>query len=927
MVPSGASIHEEADMQVRHWGQVALAGLILLIAGSPAFAQVGQAEIRGTVIDESGGALPGVTITATHIDTGTARTTVTSTTGVFLMPALPVGRYRLQLELTGFSSIVQESLPLEVGQSVVLSFTMKVATLQETITVAGESPLVETQKSELAGRVTATQVENLPLNGRNWLDLVALVPGARGNPGTIRAGFAGGDMAKYQVDGVDVSGQCCGGSNQGYSQENIQEFEVITNRYDAEYGRAAGVVINAVTKSGTNQVRGTGFGFLRDSDLGDARNFITERVQPFNEKQVGVNGGGPVRRHRAFFFASYEYQGREITAVPRTGFAAFDVPVSNDITRHFATGRVDAQLGPSHRVFARTSKYNWEQLNVGVDGRSAVSNGFSRPSKNTDLSIGDTWVISSRMVHEIRAGFSAIDNQLISNSTMPLHTFPSIVIGSPTNSPQWWKEFNIQINNSLTYFIPSWHGEHNLKAGFQFFRPRFWGAFPSGPPHGASFTFSRDPGDPNDPRTYPAPTRYSVTLGDPSYVINNRTYAGFVKDDWMLSSRLTLNLGVRYDIETGTINTDLQSPIEPGKKRGDYDNFAPRLGFAYDLRGDGRTVVRGGYGRNFDKVLLNISSNERRSLLFQFAGQTVLNPSYTDPLGGITFEDIKRQNLPRNIIVIANDYRTPTQDQVSIGIAQQLGQRYAVQLDFVHSDGFNEPRSRNINFFEDPVTHLPMDPRIHRRPYPQYIDVTRYETTANSLYNGWQFGFRGRDVGPSWMKSHLSGSYTLSWTRSDHESNRFDGVTNPFNLADEWAFSASDQRHRFIANGYIHFPGNVQVAAIVFAGSKRPINTRTTLDPFGSGTGRWLDATGRTIGRNSERTPKNDYKLDVRVAKSIDVGKLRLQGIIEGFNVLNTKNLTNYNGVFGANTYLQPASSTDIFYQPRQLQFGFRVNY
>jgi carboxypeptidase family protein len=905
----------------------AVALALVLIAGSPAAAQVGQAEIRGTVVDESGAALPGVTVTATHISTGVARTTVTSETGVFLMPALPVGRYRLQLELTGFSTIVQENLPLEVGQSAVLSFAMKVATVQETITVAGASPLVDTQKSDLAGRVNAEQVETLPLNGRNWLDLVALVPGARGNPGTIRAGFGGGDMAKYQVDGVDVSGQCCGGSNQGYSQENIQEFEVITNRYDAEYGRAAGVVINAVTKSGTNQLRSSGFGFFRDSNLGDSPNFFTGTVQPFHEKQVGLNGGGPIKRERVFYFASYEYQARDITASPNTGFAAFDVPVSNGITRHYGTARVDATLNANHRFFARGSVYNWEQLNVGVDGRSTISNGYSRPSKNTDLSVGETWVISNRMVHEIRTGFSAIDNQLVSNSDMPLHTFPSIVIGSPTNSPQWWKEFNIQVNNSLTYFIPSWHGEHKLKAGFQFFRPKFWGAFPSGPPNGASYTFSRDPGDPNDPSTYPAPTRFSIVLGDPSYTINNPTYAGFVKDDWVLSSRVTLNLGVRYDLETGTVNKDLVNPIDPREKRADYNNVAPRLGFAYDVTGNGRTVIRGGYGRNFDKVLLNITSNERRQLLFQYAGYTVLNPSYANPLGGITFEDIKRQNLPRNMTLIAHDYQTPAADQVSVGVARQLGARYAVQLDFVRSKGFNEPRSRSINFFEDPVTHLPKDPTIYGRPYPQFIDISQYETTAKSLYNGWQFGFQGRDIGPEKARSQVSGSYTLSWTRSDHESNRFDGVTNPFNLADEWSFSASDQRHRFIVNDTTRLPWDLQVAAIFFAGSKRPINTRTTLDPFRSGTGRWLDATGRTIPRNSERTKKNDYKLDLRLSKAVQLAHVRLQGILEAFNILNTENLTNYNGVFGSNTYLRPSSSTDTFYQPRQFQFGFRISY
>ena len=913
---------------MRHRLLVPLSAFLFISLGTlPARAQVGQAELRGIVVDESGGALPGVTITATQVDTGAVRTTVTTATGSFLMPALPVGRYRVRAELTGFSTILQEDLVLAVGQSTALTFTMKVAAVQETVTVAGQSPLVETKKSELSGVVNPDQVASLPLNGRNWLDLAALVPGARGNPGTIRAGFAGSDMAKYQVDGVDVSGQCCGGANQGYSQENIQEFEVITNRFDAEYGRVAGLVINAITKSGTNRVRATGFGFFRDSDLGDAKNFFTKKVEPFHEKQVGMNGGGPIKHDRVFYFASYEYQARDITAQPRTGFAAFDVPVNNGITRHYSTGRVDAQLGSAHRAFARASQYNWEQLNVGVDGRSAVSNGYSRPSKNTDLSVGETWVVSDRVVNELRTGFSAIDNQLISNSTLPLHTFTSIVIGSPTNSPQWWEEMNIQVNDSLSYFLPSWHGEHTMKTGFQFFRPKFWGAFPSGAPFGGSYTFSRDPIDPNDPKTYPAPSRYSITLGDTSYTITNPTYAGFFKDDWVVSRNFTLNLGIRYDVETGTINRDLQNPVEPGKKEGDYNNFAPRLGFAYDLRGNGRTVVRGGYGRNYDKVLLNITSNERRQILGQYASYTVVNPSYDNPLGGITFETIKAQNLPRDMIVIANDYKTPAQDQVSIGVAQQIGAGYAVQMDYIHSRGFNEPRSRRINYFEDPATHLPMNPTRFGRPFPQFLEITRYETTARSEYDGWQFGFQGREIGPAWLKSQLSGSYTLSWTYSDHESNRFDNVNNPFNLADEWSFSASDQRHRFIVSDTSRLPWDISASVIFFAGSKRPINTRSNLDPFGSGTGRWLDATGRTIGRYSLRTEKNDYKLDLRLAKDVRIGHMRLQGLVEAFNILNTENLSNYNGVVGANTYLQPANTTDIFYQPRQLQLGFRVSY
>jgi len=262
--------------------------LLILAMSTPAIAQVGQAELRGTVVDESGGALPGATITATHVDTGTVRTTITTAAGTYAMPALPIGAYKIVAELTGFGTVAKEGIRLAVGDAASLDFTLKVATVAETITVQGESPLVDTKKSELSGRVEQRQVDGLPVNGRDWLGLVALVPGARGNVGSIQAGASGSDMAKYQVDGVDVTNQCCGGSNQGYSMENIEEFKVETNRYDAEYGRVNGAVINAVTKSGTNRVRGTGFGFFREDQFfgpfHDAPSPFTGVVSPFDQK-------------------------------------------------------------------------------------------------------------------------------------------------------------------------------------------------------------------------------------------------------------------------------------------------------------------------------------------------------------------------------------------------------------------------------------------------------------------------------------------------------------------------------------------------------------------------------------------------------------------------------------------------------------------
>jgi hypothetical protein len=326
-------------------------------------------------------------------------------------------------------------------------------------------------------------------------------------------------------------------------------------------------------------------------------------------------------------------------------------------------------------------------------------------------------------------------------------------------------------------------------------------------------------------------------------------------------------------------------------------------------------------------VLLNITSNERRVAQGQIISVTVVNPDYNNPLQGRTFEDYKRQNLPRNTTIIANDYATPRQDTASIGFAQQIGSRFAMQLDYVHVRGVNEPRSRSINFFEDPLTHLPRNPTTFGRPYPQFVNITRYETTAKSKYDGIQLGFTQREAGPSWLRFRFQGSYTLSWTYDDHNGNRFDGVNNPFNLADEYSISGADQRHRFTVNGIAHLPGDVTFSTIFFAASTRPIDIRSSLDPFRSGARRWLDATGRTLPRYGERTQKNDYKLDVRLAKKVRTGRISIEAIADAFNVFNTKNFTNYGTNFQSRTYLQPASSTNLFYQPRQVQLGLRVAY
>jgi outer membrane receptor protein involved in Fe transport len=902
--------------------------LMLVVTAVGAFvpearAQVAQAELRGTVTDESGGILPGVTVRATHVETGVVRETLTSDRGSYSMPALPIGSYTVKAELAGFTIVSKEGITLNVGSAALLNFSLKLASVQETITVTGEAPLIDTKLSALAGNIEQKQVQNLPLNGRNWLDLVALVPGARGNPGNIQAGASGQDMAKYQMDGVDITNQCCGGSNTAYSQENIAEFQVITNRFDAQYGRVNGAVINAVTKSGSNAWRGTGFGYFRNDAFGDAKSFFTNQVSPFDQKQVGINSGGPLVKNKAFYFASYEYQKLSATARPNTGSAPLDVSVPADTTSKFITARGDFQLSPAHRLFARFSAYNWEQLNILGNSRTAISGGYSRPSDNYDTSIGHTWVVNSRLVNEIRAGFSAIDNSLEPNSRTVNLDFPSAILGSPTNAPQWWKELNLQFTDLLSFSGLNWHGEHAIKTGFQFFRPKFWGAFPD--PAFGQFTFASDPRDFNDPSTYPAPTRYTIPLGNTSYNILNPTYGAFIQDNWGLGAHLTLNLGIRYDIETGTTNSDVQSPIQSGSRPMDKNNVSPRVGFTYDLRGDGMTIVRGGVGRYYDKVMLNLTSNERRTILGELVSVTITNPSFADPLGGRNLEQL-RASIPRDLTLLDNGYQTPVNDQASIGFAQQLGGRYAVQADYIYSKGRDEPLTPRVNYFEDPQTHLPLDPTIFGKPYPEFGQITLTTSDGRSEYSGLQIGFNGRG-----SRLSFGASYTLSKTKDNHNGNRGGTPNNYFNIDDDYAYSSADQRHRFVGNMLMTLPFDIRASAIYFAGSPRTINVVTNRDPLHLGyTSRWLEAacpcTGATVPRDSERTT-SDYKLDLRFGKTVRVSHLQFEGVIDIFNVLNTHNLTGYVTNVFSQTYLQPATSTNLFYQPRQVQLGFRISY
>ncbi len=295
-----------------------LAAFLVLAAVPPVRAQEAtKGEIRGVVKDSSGGVLPGATVTAVGVQTGETRTTVSTESGLYRLPALLVGAYVVSAEMQGFTTVKREDITVGLGQTLTVDFALEIGTLSESVIVKGEAPLVDANKNAVAGLLQPIQILNLPLMGRNWMELGFIMPGVTStviHPRGVATGR--GDVLSQNViiDGVDSREECCNRSNGTHSQEAIAEFRIISNTYTAEYGRTTSSVLTAVTKSGSNSINGTGFYLFRDESL-DKPDFFTHVAEPLKYYQSGGSVGGPIKTDRAFFFGAVERQFDS-----RTGF-------------------------------------------------------------------------------------------------------------------------------------------------------------------------------------------------------------------------------------------------------------------------------------------------------------------------------------------------------------------------------------------------------------------------------------------------------------------------------------------------------------------------------------------------------------------------------------------------------------------------------
>lgn len=909
--------HTLATSLRMYGGSCLVAGLLMTAA--PVAAQSIGATLQGTITDDQGAVMPGASITVTNTETGWTRTQTTDERGWYRAPALPPGVYELRAELSGFAQQVRTGLTLTIGQEATINLTMRLATVQEAVTVTGETPLVETSRNTLGTTVSRTELDSLPLAGRNFATLANLTPGIAGvGGGGVNASGQTTRSNSYLVDGASNDDTIVASQRGGFSLEAVREFAVMANQFSAEYGMASGAIVSVITRSGTNTFQGRVFAFHRD-DAFDAQNPFSKAQgsgkAPFSQERYGAFGGGPIVRDKLHYFGAYEADRQQRTSVVTSVL----VPVNerefpNPSNAHQAFVKSDYRLNDQQSLSVRYRADKSRSTGNGIGGLNTRERGSNNNGLDQDIVTNHTAILSSRALNEFRFQFARrstfTDTNGWSVDGMPEINRPSGNFGKAYNLPQGRDENRYQVVNMFSYSLD----RHQFKAGGDISLIRANAFFPNN--RDGIFRFRTDaPFNASDPSTYPY--QWEGNRIDPFQDLPNDLYSFFVQDTWRFRPHLTFNAGVRYDLETAF---EKLTGVPD-----DRDNLSPRLGFVWDPFRDGRTAVRGGYGIYIDQSFLNVQLNVAAARRAQEL--VIVNPGYPDP-----FSQGTPAGTAPSTAVIAPRPQIPSSRTVSLGIKREIISGLAVSADGVYSRGYDQFNWIDINY-PDPVTRL--------RPNPNLGRVMQYSMEGHAWYKALLVGVEGRarPGRPIW-----SVAYTLSDTVRDVEGFLFT-AQDQLNPDAEKSLASNHRKHQLVTNVTWGLPGGIQVAGILQMRSGLPWTVLTGVDSNGDTFsvdrpdlavpgGDPLDRatystnfTGRVgnLGRNTIIGP--DYvTLDARVSKFVRIQRMKIEAFVEAFNVTNRVNFGSpvgnlRSGSFGKPTGLASGAA------PRQVELGFRVDF
>ena len=946
---------------------MATAVCVALMCAQPVAAQqsVDYASVSGRVTDQQGAVVPGAQVSARQTRTNVTTETVTDSSGRFRFPYLKVGPYELKVHLHGFADLTR-TLDLAVGSAFDLSLVLSVAGLETSVSVSGDIAVLETARSQIAGTVPQVEIQSLPMNGRNFLDLALLVPGVSPTnigstqlfaetsavPGQgISVGSQRNLSNNFIVDGMSANDDAAGLSGIPYGVDAVEQFQVVTSGAQAALGRALGGYVSVVTKSGTNAVNGAVYDFIRDDNF-NAANALSGQVLPMDQQQYGASIGGPVARNRTFYFANVEQKLLDQTGlvtilpenVPIINARLADVGYPGSSIRtgiypnpvHSANmlGKIDHHVSGSDQLSIRYAFYRVTADNSrGAGALNAATASAGLDNVDHSVALGNTWTISSKTVNETRFQFAYGDLKAPPTDLIgPAVSIQGVAsFGTASGSPTRRLNKMYQLVNNLSHQA----GAHALRAG-------------------VDFVFN------DDTITYPRSFRgsysfstlanfltgnysgFTQTFGDPVVSQTNPNVGLYAQDEWRIGSNLTLNLGLRYDLQyLEPVNTDT-------------NNMSPRAGFAWSPAGSQRLIVRGSAGLFFDRVPLRAAANAILS-----AGNTTdLNNLHQPSVSGLipaqdgapVFPNI----LPARILTTTLvDFTTMDRSlqnahstQASLEVERSLSGGRTVSAGYQYVRGDNLLMSVNQNV----PTCVAAATNNGCRPNSAYRNNSQYSSVAESNYHGLHVSFVQRPT--AWSSLRLT--YTLSKSMNDVGEAFFSSPIDPTDIKRDWGRSDDDQRHRFVVNGTVNTPmtpattgweritHGFQLSGMVQSYSALPFNITSGVTSLQGTTGRPL-ADGATASANFDVRavtfiPRNAgigndfFALNLRVTRVFPItSSVKLEGLVEAFNATNRVNNLTRNTNFGGGPY--PTSPLSTFNQitavgdPRTFQFGVRLTF